>query len=152
MVYLKGKHEVTLDEKGRLILPSKFRKLTVDESDGQYIVYFDEEDLCLRLYTEKQFDKIYSDYFKNLSPNDKYHREFLTRMGENSESIKIDNQGRIKIPQNLLKLAKIQKQVLIIGAIIYIEIWDPETRAKVKESRGTKGEIDAKVKRDTREK
>ena len=62
MGYIKGTHLVTLDEKGRLILPSKFRKLTINESDGQYIVLFDEDDICLRLYTEKQFDDIYSDY------------------------------------------------------------------------------------------
>ena len=61
----------------------------------------------------------------------------------------MDNQGRIKIPQHLLELANIKKQALIIGAYVYIEIWDPEMRKTTRKKRGTKEAIDARVKRDT---
>ncbi len=151
MDFLTGRHDNTIDEKGRVILPAPFRKITAKESDGQYMIYFDEEDQCLQVYTKKEFKEQFIDKFKKLSITNKNHRAYLSMIGENSMETKLDNQGRIKIPQFLLEKANIKKDVIIIGALYYIEIWDPGTKEKVKNKRGTKGEVEARVDKDLRE-
>ena len=90
---------------------------------------------CLFVFPADEWEKI-EEKLRSLTFTQSHHRLFIRILLSHASDAVLDRQGRITIPQNLLSLAKINKEVLIIGALQRIEIWDPEIYAERKE-RGT---------------
>ncbi|NLY98575.1 MAG: division/cell wall cluster transcriptional repressor MraZ [Clostridiaceae bacterium] len=113
-----GEFSHTMDAKGRVIIPAKYR-----EGLGEEFILTKGLDRCLVLYTmehwaelEKKLSQLsIADY------NSRFYRRFFSAGATNCE---LDKQGRILIPQNLREYAGLDKDVTIIGAINTVEIWD----------------------------
>jgi len=136
MPFFFGEFNYTLDAKGRVNIPAKFRNADPELALSKYYIYFDEEDICLHVYTSEEFEKKVVEFVDNLSTTKKKHRAYASFVGENVTDTFLDKQGRITIPNNFLEKAKIKKDVKIIGAFSRIEIWDPRVREEYKKELG----------------
>ena len=111
----------TIDPKGRIIIPARFRKVL--KADDEYGVVISIKDGCIYAYT---FDE-----WKNLEQKiraaksatmEKFKRFFLG----NACPLKCDKQDRILIPQSLRTYADIDKEIVLVGVLDRFEIWSRE--------------------------
>jgi len=119
-----GEYDHSLDKKGRIIVPSKFR----DVAKTHYIDKFFVTrglDKCLFMFGEEEW-KSQELKFKNLSFTKKEARSFNRLFFSGTVEIEIDKQGRILIPKYLKEFAGIKKDVVLIGVSNRIEIWSKE--------------------------
>ena len=114
-----GEYHHSIDNKGRLTIPSKFR-LDLDDS----FIITRGLDGCLFLYTKPTFNNIINKY-KSLNDT-KYKRQFMRIFLSGASTIEIDKMGRINIPSNLIEYATLVKDCIIIGVDDRIEIWSEQ--------------------------
>jgi MraZ protein len=122
-----GRYEHSLDTKGRVVLPARFRgQFEAHAFLTQYL------DGCLALWTPEEFDKrleVYSQR-QELSAAD---RNLARVWAGGTQEVEIDRQGRLPLPQYLKDFAHLDRAVLVMGAMERIELWDPEQwEAKVR--------------------
>jgi MraZ protein len=122
-----GRARNTLDEKGRVSLPPRFRDPGVD-----YYVLNRGLDGCLNLFTPQQYEKTL-EKIQNLRLSDKAlpitKRDIRWAMREWTKyatDVQLDKQNRILISKELLELAGLKKEVIFQGTDDLVEIWDPE--------------------------
>ena len=115
-----GEYNHTLDTKGRLIVPSKFRELLGDE-----FVVTKGLDGCLFVYDNEEWQK-FEEKLKVLPIGQKETRQFVRFFLAGAAGIEVDKQGRILIPGNLREFAGIEKDAVLIGVGTRIEIWSKE--------------------------
>lgn len=114
-----GSYNYTIDEKGRITIPTKLR------SDlGTEFILTRGLDGCLALYPRKAWDSIISKY-KEL-PNIQNARNFLRFILSSASACSLDKQGRLSISSSLLQFAEIKKECVIIGVDECLEIWSKE--------------------------
>lgn len=114
-----GEYHHTIDEKGRLILPSKIRY-----DLGENFVVTRGLDNCLFIYPKDEWTEIINKY-KSL-PNTKDARNFMRFFLSGATILEFDKQGRINIPDVLVKFANLKKDCVIIGVNERLEIWSKE--------------------------
>jgi len=124
-----GEYFYTIDDKGRVNIPARFRKASAENADNIYIIA-QGKDKCLYIYPMDIYEKKIVDMMDQLSETDRYHRAFMSLQGAKATDASLDKQGRITIPPKFLEFAGIQRDVQIIGAFNRIEVWDPPTREK----------------------
>ena len=107
-----GEYQHSLDAKGRVILPSKYRDQL---SDGAYVTK--GRGGCLSVYAAQEFsevaDRVREGSKRHLGPE-------MTRVAE----VTPDKQGRIAIPQHLREYAGLDRDVVVAGVFSRVEIWD----------------------------
>jgi MraZ protein len=119
-----GTHEPKLDEKGRLILPARFR----DElADGLVITKGQEN--CLYVFPASEFALI-TERLRQAPVTQKNSRDYLRVMFAGAHDEVPDNQGRITIPTGLRTYATLEKNCVVIGANTRLEIWDANAWSK----------------------
>ncbi|KHO62819.1 cell division protein MraZ [Thermoanaerobacter sp. YS13] len=117
---LMGQYEHTIDAKGRVIIPAKFR-----EELGEKFVLTKGLDNCLFVYSLEEWKNIEAK-LKTLPLTKKDARAFTRFFLAGAVECEIDKQGRILIPGNLREHAKIEKDVIFIGVSTRVEIWSKE--------------------------
>lgn len=113
-----GSYAHNLDEKGRLVIPSKMR----DEL-GSKAYILKGFDGALSIYKEIDFTNLI-EQLKNLPFNKKNSRAYLRIQLASACELDIDRQGRALLPTQLLNKYKIGKEVIVIGALDHIEVWN----------------------------
>ncbi|MFM8843675.1 MAG: division/cell wall cluster transcriptional repressor MraZ [Actinomycetota bacterium] len=113
-----GTHEPRLDEKGRLILPAKFRD---DLSKGLVITKGQER--CLYVFPATEFARI-TEQLRQTPLTAKAARDYMRVMFAGAHDEIPDKQGRVTIPSGLRDYAKLEKECVVIGANTLVEIWD----------------------------
>lgn len=113
-----GTHEPRLDEKGRLILPAKFRE---ELSAGLVITKGQER--CLYVFPSQEFSEI-TQTLKQAPVTAKSARDYSRVMFAGAHDEIPDRQGRVTIPQALRTYAGLEKDCVVIGANTRVEIWD----------------------------
>lgn len=124
----QGHAKNNLDDKGRIIIPSKFRKHITSEANNLMFVTLGRDN-CLWLYPSNEWN-ILLKKIENLNPFLKDEIAMRRQMMYHAEECIIDSQHRILIPQSLLQKVKIQKEVLLIGQLEKIELWNEENYTK----------------------
>ncbi|MEW5766187.1 MAG: division/cell wall cluster transcriptional repressor MraZ [bacterium] len=117
-----GNYRHTLDDKGRFIMPSKLRK---SAGTNEFFLTFNEEDGSLYLFTKHRWDELEKKLEAERSfDGNEDDRDFIrTRYYNAAECTLSEKQGRLSIPQHLIDLAQIKKDILIVGLPDRIEIW-----------------------------
>ena len=119
-----GEFSYTVDAKGRVNIPSKFRKvLSVDNEDTFVITR--GMDPCVWVYPIVVWQNIEND-LKSLSSLSAINRTFVRNTVRYATPITYDGQGRIQLTNNLINYAELGKKTLIIGMVNKIEIWNPD--------------------------
>ena len=114
-----GRYEHSLDAKGRIILPARFRALFATE------VYLSQHhERCLALWTPEEFEKKLAqmEAAQDRSPRD---RNVARVWSTGSALVELDRQGRVAIPAYLREFAGLESAVLIAGTLNRIELWNP---------------------------
>jgi len=124
-----GSHRHTLDSKGRLALPSSFRRITgVKQKDGPQpqLILMRGFNRCVWAFLEESWRRI-EDRLRDRQFKDQDSRDFLLELTRDVEVVPVDAAGRILIPQSHLTLAGLErgKEVLTLGMLDHIELWDP---------------------------
>lgn len=113
-----GTYHPRLDEKGRLILPAKFR----DQLAGGLMVTRGQE-RCLNVWPQAEVDRI-TERLREAPLSKKSTRDYVRMFSSASSDETPDKQGRITIPPTLREYASLTKDVVVIGAMYHLEIWD----------------------------
>ncbi|MFA4942443.1 MAG: division/cell wall cluster transcriptional repressor MraZ [Patescibacteria group bacterium] len=116
-----GEYNHTLDEKGRLAIPAKFRAILKKGA-----VVTKGLDNCLFLYTKEQWEKIAA-RFAALPISQAKSRAFARHLLAGAMDLEFDNQGRITLPEYLRQFSSLKKKVIITGLYNHLEIWDELT-------------------------
>jgi len=127
-----GEYRHSLDNKGRLIMPAKFR-----EDLGELFVITRGLDNCLFVYPQNEW-KILEEKVKVLPLAKSEARAFVRFLFSGASECEVDKQGRISLPSLLRSYAKIDKEVVVIGVSNRVEIWSKENW----ESYITQAEVD----------
>ncbi len=115
-----GEYNHTVDTKGRLIVPSKFRELLGDE-----FVVTKGLDGCLFVYSSDEW-KLMETKFREVSQFSKEARKFARFFFAGAATCEVDKQGRVLLPANLREFAGIEKEVVLAGVVNHIEIWNKD--------------------------
>lgn len=110
----------TVDAKGRLIVPSKFRDQLGDE-----FVVTKGMDGCLFVYANEDW-KAFEEKLATLPMTNKEARMFTRFFLAGAATLEVDKQGRILLPANLREFASLEKDVVLVGVGTRIEIWSKE--------------------------
>jgi MraZ protein len=119
----KGQAEHSVDSKGRVAIPAKMRKALSPAANETFTITRGFED-CIFLYPMDEWSDI-EEEIEELNMYDKDVRKFVRLIMRWASEDTLDGQGRISIPNPLLKFAKLDDSALILGAFDHIEIWDP---------------------------
>lgn len=113
-----GEYQHTVDAKGRVIVPSKFR-----DGLGDKFIVTKGLDNCLFAYSLSEWSSLEAK-LRTLPFTDKDVRAFIRFFFAGATECEVDKQGRILIPQNLREHASLSKDIYIIGVSTRVEVWD----------------------------
>lgn len=115
-----GEYNHTIDSKGRLIVPAKFREALGDE-----FVVTKGLDGCLFVYPNEEW-QAFAEKLKSLPMSNKNSRQFSRFFLAGAAACEVDKQGRILLPGVLREFAALEKDVVLIGVSTRVEIWAKE--------------------------
>jgi MraZ protein len=113
-----GEYSHTIDNKGRLIFPAKFR-----DDLGETFIATKGLDNCLFVYTRSEW-AILEEKLKKLPLAKPEARAFVRFFFSGAAELECDKQGRVLLPTNLREHARLDKDVVVIGVSTRIEVWD----------------------------
>ena len=114
-----GEFHHSIDEKGRIIIPSKLREGLKDD-----FIITRGLDGCLFIYPQDEWNNVINKY-KDL-PNTIEKRQFMRIFLSGASTCEYDRQGRINIPKPLIDYAKLEKDCIIIGVDDRLELWSKQ--------------------------
>ena len=117
---MMGEYHHNIDEKGRLIIPSKFRI-----SLGEKFVITRGMEKCLFVYSMDEWNNLMNELNK-LSFTKKNARTFMRMLLSGATECELDKSGRVNIPSPLTNYASINKECVIIGVNERLEIWSED--------------------------
>ena len=123
-----GEYSHSIDAKGRLIVPSKFR-----EQLGNEFIVTKGLDGCLYVYSNEEWQRI-EENLREKPLTSKDARMFVRFFFAGAANCEVDKQGRILLPANLREYAGIDKDVVSIGVYSRVEIWSKERYAQQDDS------------------
>ena len=115
-------NERQLEERGRIIMPSKLRD---DIKDTVYITQSTSEK-CLHLYTEEEWEKVAQKVNQLPTATDRNAAAFVRLFFGKATAVSVDKQGRVPVSKRLIEYAGLSKDVVLVGANTRLEIWDAE--------------------------
>lgn len=115
-----GQYSHSIDAKGRLIVPAKFR-----EDLGENFTVTRGLDNCLFVFPSRDWDELYEKISK-LGITNANARKFARFLLGSAVVCEVDKQGRVMIPPHLREFAKLEKDVALVGVGNRIEIWNSE--------------------------
>jgi MraZ protein len=118
----RGSHSLTMDAKGRIAIPARFRDLVLNEYDGQVIVNIDPLHPCLTIYPLEEWEKVEAKILL-LSDMDPQQSRLKRIFLNNANPFELDKNGRLVLPQLHRNHAKLEKQLMIFGKAKKMEIW-----------------------------
>ncbi|MCC3271912.1 division/cell wall cluster transcriptional repressor MraZ [Arthrobacter zhangbolii] len=113
-----GTHSPRLDEKGRLILPAKFRE---ELADG--LVLTRGQERCIYVFSQKEFERVH-DQMREAPLSSRQARDYIRVFLSGASDEVPDKQGRVTIPPALRTYAGLGRELAVIGAGTRAEIWD----------------------------
>ena len=119
----RGRYEHTIDSKGRISIPSKFREILTEKYDDRLVIT--NFDHCLVAFPYEEWS-ILEQKVNSLSLVKKEAKTFLRFFYSSGIDCLIDKQGRLLIPQTLRDYANLQKDIMLVGEGKKIEIWAKE--------------------------
>ena len=119
-----GEYAYSLDSKGRINVPAKFRQSLSEDNENTFVITRGV-DPCIWVYPLSHWKEIESN-LRNLSSISKIHRTFVRNTARYASPSTYDKQGRITLTPSLIEYADLDKDALIIGMINKMEIWNPD--------------------------
>ena len=124
MATFRGSYKHSIDHKGRVSIPARFRRLLSGDANETFVI-LRGLDACVSLYPADEFKRL-EDRLRSRSFSDQTQRRFQRLLLLDSRDETLDAQGRVAIPPSLIAHAGLKKEVLVNGVLDHIEIWSPE--------------------------
>jgi len=121
--YFVGEFHHRVDGKGRLFLPRKLVEAIEAAGDRQQYILVLGLDPCLLLFTRQGFAE-HVRHLRHSAHGPEEYRRVMRGMGSLASEQSPDNQGRIHLPEELRRRVGIDKDVVVLGAVDHVEIWD----------------------------
>jgi MraZ protein len=134
-----GTHFQTVDPKGRVSLPAKFKRLLVPDDQGTMVLTMGREP-CLLLYPLSEWAQLAEAL--DALPRNQAKREAIRSISDFTTELELDSHGRLTIPREFIQKIGIERDVAIVGSLRYIEVWPRATYEQgTEERRATSTEI-----------
>lgn len=118
-----GDYICKVDEKGRMLFPSAFKKQNKSASPNRYVLKKDIFEGCLVLYTMEEWERQNTLIRKNTNPYNREHNKFLREFYRGTAELVLDSNGRLLLPKRLLEMINASKELTLTGQDSRIEIW-----------------------------
>ena len=125
MAAFRGSYEHTIDHKGRVSIPARFRRQLSGDANETFVV-LRGLDVCVALYPADEFRRL-EERLRARSFTDETARRFQRLFLHDSRDETLDAQGRVALPPALIAYAELKHDVLVKGVLDRIEIWNPQT-------------------------
>lgn len=136
----RGSFEHSVDSKGRVSVPSRFREIIAERYEGRLVLTMDY-DKCVMAYPLEEWERV-EEKIKALPQSQREVRDYMRYVFSNAAECELDKQGRILIPPALREGARINKGVMVVGMLNKMEIWDRSSWEARKSQTGDKiGEV-----------
>lgn len=122
----RGISNLSVDAKGRLAIPSRYRHNIINISNSQVIITVDHTDRCLLIYPMQDWIKI-EEQLMQLSNMDRRSRNVQRLLLGHASECEMDGQGRVRISAPLRDYAGLEKKVVLVGQLNKFELWDATT-------------------------
>ena len=124
----RGNHPTRVDEKGRLKVPSEFKRV-IDEKYAQKFYITSLDGIVAQVYPFEEWERI-EQKLASLSTFNPTKKKFLHRTNYYGQVVEMDGQGRLLIPQILRESAQIRGEVAVLGNLTYLEVRNLEAFRK----------------------
>lgn len=121
---LTGSFGRVIDEKQRVAIPRRLREAMGVPSGGA-LYLAPNTDQSLALYTEEAFANLAA-RLEHISPTRKDVRAFVRLFYARAQRVELDSQGRVRVPQELAALARLEKDVMLLAVQDHLELWSAE--------------------------
>lgn len=118
----RGATQITLDAKGRMAIPTRYREKLAERCDGRLVTTVDR-DYCLLIYPFPDWEEI-ERKLVNLPSFNKQSRRLVRLMVGYASELEIDGHGRVLLPKELRAFAALDRQAVLIGQGNKFELWD----------------------------
>lgn len=125
MDMLIGEYRNTLDEKGRILFPSKLRTVLQENE----LVITQGLEHCLMLFTMEEWTSLNAKIMESASLFSAQKSLVMRRFVAPAQKIEFDKSGRLSIPQSLREYAGLKGESVVLGMVKYMELWDAESYA-----------------------
>ena len=129
MNYLIGTYECKIDVKGRLLIPSAFKKQLAPVIPKGFVLKRAVFQNCLELYPLEQWEELIKKV-NSLNRFKKKNNDFIRRFTAGVKFIELDSNGRLLIPRDLIEFSSINREVTLSTSVNIIEIWDKSSYEK----------------------
>ena len=129
----RGANAISLDAKGRLAMPSRYRDELVSRCAGQLIVTIDAIDPCLCVYTLAEWELIEAK-LRELASFREENRRLQRLLIGNAVDLELDASGRFLVPPRLREYAKLDKRAMLVGQLNKFQLWDEDAWNAVAEA------------------
>jgi MraZ protein len=133
MITFIGEYTCKVDAKGRIMLPSAFKKQLPPTALEKFVVKRDVFEKCLVMYPISEWERQNRIIRKNTNPYNKEHSRFLRLFYQGTAELVLDSNSRFLIPKRLIDFAGIGKETILAGQYGKIEIWAENQYGKVNE-------------------
>jgi MraZ protein len=130
-----GKFSCSLDNKNRFNVPAGIRKMIGPEAQDTLIFAPGFEQQNLYVYALDEWINL-TNSFRKFKPNDKDAQDFIRIFVSEAHTVTMDSQGRIMLPSRILELADINGELLILGMVHKMEVWNPQVFQNYREESG----------------
>ena len=120
-----GEFNLALDGKNRVNIPSAVRKMFVPEAENTIVFTRGFEMENLYAYPQNEWKRL-TKVLRTLNPLEKKTRDFIRLFVGVAFVANMDSQGRVMIPERILKMGFIEKDLLLIGSLNKLEVWNPK--------------------------
>ncbi|HBX57471.1 division/cell wall cluster transcriptional repressor MraZ [Pseudomonas sp. UBA2684] len=121
----RGANAISLDAKGRLAMPSRYRDELVSRCAGQLIVTIDAVDPCLCVYPLSEWELI-ENKLRELASFREENRRLQRLLIGNAVDLELDASGRFLVPPRLREYAKLDKRAMLVGQLNKFQLWDED--------------------------
>ena len=125
MNYLIGTYECKVDVKGRILIPSAFKKQLSPVINKGFVLKRAVFQSCLELYPIAQWEELISK-INSLNRFKKKNNDFIRRFTAGVKFIELDGNGRLLIPKDLIEFSHIKREIVLSSSVNIIEIWDKQ--------------------------
>ena len=129
----RGEFNLTMDSKGRLAVPSRYRERLSEACGGKLVTTISLMSRCLCVYPFPQWQKLEDD-LKDLPGLDRKAQSISHLLIGHASECDMDSHGRILVPQTLRDFAGLDKRVSMVGQVRRFELWDEAAWASTRES------------------
>lgn len=123
MPAFSGKYYYTIDPKGRVIIPSPFREIIFTNYSTKLYITNDVFDKCLHVYPQEEWSRL-EEKVRLLPKSQDEIKFFMRRVIASAQEVELDKQGRILVPAAHREDAVLNTDIVIVGQIDKIELWD----------------------------